>query len=141
MIGVVLGLGLTLLALAVPVVPLTVWYEMRFASGVTALSEDRCEDARATFLDLLAFDSEDTLATYNLGVAELCLDDFESAATSFRNYTTREANDPAGHAMLAYCLWLDDRDNAARRSLERALELDPDVIERLGIEEIAVIRQ
>jgi tetratricopeptide (TPR) repeat protein len=140
LIGVVLGLGLTLLALATPTVPLTVWYEMRFASGVTALSEDRCEDARATFLDLLAFDSEDTLATYNLGVAELCLDHLEWAAKSFRDYATREPNDPDGHAMLAYCFWLNDRDDAARSRLKKALELDPGVIERLGIEEIADIQ-
>jgi tetratricopeptide (TPR) repeat protein len=139
-VGVVFGLGVTLVALALPLLPVSVWYQLRFASGVTALSEDRCEDARATFLGLVELDSEDVGALYNLGLAEWCIGDFESAATRFRDYAQQESDDPDGHAMLAYCLWLDGRDATARPSLDKALALDPNVLKRLEIEELALIR-
>ena len=85
---------MTLLALAVPLVSVTAWYDARFNRGVEALSEQRCDDARATFGDILAFDSEYFGARYNLGVAELCLDEIESATTRFRHYTRQVADDP-----------------------------------------------
>jgi len=120
-------------------VPIGLTYELRLADGVTALNEDRCEEAREIFLDLVDSDAEDTGALYGLGVAEMCLGQLDPAIGRFRDYATRMPDDPDGHAMLAYCLWLAERDAEARQPLQRALEIDPGVLERLDIEELSVI--
>lgn len=130
-VGVLLGLGVTLLALAIPVVSLTAHYEIQFQRGLRALQEDRCEEAQEVFARLYRLDSEDFSAIYNLGCAEYCLGEWEAAIERFRAYVNHVADDPDGHALLGDCLAQAGRVRDAERSLQRALQLDPGVLERL----------
>jgi len=136
-IGTLAGLGVLALAIVLPVVPIMTYIEVQGQRGIEAIQEDRCEEAAEILRAVHRLNSEDELFAYNLGVAEVCLEQWEPAVDHFRQYVRLHDDDPDGHAMLGYCLVNVGREKEAEKAFLRAQAIDPQILDQFEFDPTA----
>jgi tetratricopeptide (TPR) repeat protein len=94
-----------------------------------SMAENLVGEAAAALQFLLLMQPNNTDAIFELGSAFIHFANFDSSGELFRQYVKLKPNDPMGHAMLGYVLFLSSQFDDARASLTRALEIDADLID------------
>lgn len=130
-LGSIKGFGLTLLALAIPIVGFSAYMTVEESRALALLQEGRCEEAVVTFERIVSWDDEDEYIKYNRGLCYLCLERWEDAAEDFRTYLQKHDDDPDAHAFLGYVLQVQGKQEEADRHFDTAERLDPEVLTRL----------
>jgi len=90
-----------------------------------SIAENLVGEAAAALQFLLLMQPDNTDAIFELGSAFIHFANFDNSRELFHQYVKLKPNDPMGHAMLGYVLYLSNQFDEARKRLNRALELDP----------------
>lgn len=126
--GSIKGLGITLMAGAIPAAGFMSYLTIEESRAQAFLQEDQYEQAEAVYERLLVWNAEDENIKYNLALCHLCMERWEDAAEGFRAYLQRHDNDPVAHAFLGYALEHQGLYEEAERHYVTAEKLDPEVL-------------
>jgi tetratricopeptide (TPR) repeat protein len=129
--GSIIGLGLVLCALAVPVVGFTVVTEIQVRHGLVLLSEKKHEEAAAVFGSILRREPDNAGAVFNLALCDVLMERWDQAASGFEKYLEKDKTNAAAYAFLGYARSRQGRLAEARELTSKARALDPGIVERL----------
>ena len=130
-IGAIKGFGLTLLALAIPIVSFTAFLTAEENRALAFYEEGQYEKAMLVYERLLLWDAEDGNVRFSIAICHIYMEQWEDAATGFRSYLKRHDGDPEAHAYLGYALQKQGQQEEAEQHFAKAERLDPEVLRRL----------
>lgn len=129
--GSVLGLGVLLCALALPVGGALAKYQLDLRHGAQLFEQGNYEEAVNVFERLLRQDPDDDSAVFNLALCHAAMERWAEAAQGFEKYLRRNDQDPAAYAFLAHIRSAQGRHQEAESVASKARALDPNIFEKL----------
>jgi len=104
--------------------------ETKIYIGINYLQTNRFEEARRIFTQATGENSSSFEGFYNLGLAHIGLENYDSAAASLQKAVFVGKDDVDAHYRLGFCFYKLGRDDEAYEEYETLLKLDEDAAER-----------